>query len=106
MRDPSTPQGLSTTAVHAGEPRPETGPLDAPLVLSSAFAFADAETAAAAFRGENEAYIYGRWGTPTVDALEAMRHPLLDEGELRDARVDAVLRAEEDRIGHGGGELR
>jgi methionine-gamma-lyase len=66
-----TPRGLSTLSVHAGEPRPATGPLDAPLVLSSTFCFADAEVAAAAFRGDNDAYIYGRWATPTVEALEA-----------------------------------
>src|SRR5574340_944030 len=45
--------------------------LATPIVLASAFAFEDADHAAAAFRGENEAYIYGRWGNPTVEALEA-----------------------------------
>jgi cystathionine beta-lyase/cystathionine gamma-synthase len=63
--------GLSTLAVHGGEDRPASGPLEAPLVLSSAFAFASADEAAGAFRGENDAYIYGRWGTPTTEALEA-----------------------------------
>lgn len=63
--------GLSTTAVHAGEPRLGQGPLDEPLCLSSAFGFADAEQAAAAFRGESDAYIYGRWANPTVESLEA-----------------------------------
>jgi methionine-gamma-lyase len=62
--------GLSTQSVHGGELRPASGPVDAPLVLSSAFAFASAEQAAAAFRGENDADIYGRWGTPNVRALE------------------------------------
>ena len=38
--------------------------------MSSAFAFTSAEHAARAFRGEEEAWIYGRWGNPTVDALE------------------------------------
>jgi len=40
-------------------------------VLSSAFAFESADEAAAAFRGEAEHYIYGRWGNPTVADLEA-----------------------------------
>ena len=40
-------------------------------MLSSAFAFTSAEQAARAFRGEEDAWIYGRWGNPTVDALEA-----------------------------------
>jgi cystathionine beta-lyase/cystathionine gamma-synthase len=81
--------GLSTRAVHAGEPRVATGPLDAPLVLSSAFAFADAETAAAAFRGENDAHIYGRWGTPTVEALEA-KVAALEGGEAAVATASGM----------------
>ena len=74
---------LSTACVHAGEsaghgaPGVEPGAklpfgaLDPPLVLSSAFGFASADEAAGAFRGENEAYIYGRWSNPTVQSLEA-----------------------------------
>lgn len=63
---------LSTASVHAGEaPDPATGALDPPIVLSSAFGFASADEAAGAFRKENDAYIYGRWGNPTVEALEA-----------------------------------
>ncbi len=64
---------LATLAVHAGHPRRtgESGALDTPIVLSSAFGFASAEEAAGAFRGENDAYIYGRWGNPTVEVLEA-----------------------------------
>ena len=56
--------------VHAGEEN-RRGALDTPIVLSSAFGFASADEAAGAFRGENDAYIYGRWGNPTVEALEA-----------------------------------
>ncbi|GMV12528.1 MAG: bifunctional o-acetylhomoserine/o-acetylserine sulfhydrylase [Polyangiaceae bacterium] len=40
-------------------------------MLSSAFAFESADEAAAAFRGESDAYIYGRWGNPSVEELEA-----------------------------------
>ena len=60
---------LATVCVHAGDTH-ETGALDAPIVMSSAFAFPNAEHAARAFRGEEEAWIYGRWGNPTVQALE------------------------------------
>jgi methionine-gamma-lyase len=62
---------LATTCVHAGEPPGDDGALDPPIVMSSAFAFESAEHAARAFRGEEEAWIYGRWGNPTVAALEA-----------------------------------
>ena len=62
---------LTTACVHAGEePDPRTRALEPPLVLSSAFAFDDAEHAAGAFRGDNDAYIYGRWRNPTVEGLE------------------------------------
>ena len=69
MTDSPRTMGLSTTSVHAGE-GPPRGPLEQPIVLSSAFAFASAEEAEGAFRGENDAYVYGRWGNPNVDLLE------------------------------------
>lgn len=62
--------GFSTLSVHGGE-EAQPGPIEPPLVLSSSFSFASAEEAAGAFRGENDAYIYGRWGNPTVEHLEA-----------------------------------
>jgi len=62
---------IATVCVHAGEPKDAvTGALDVPIVMSSAFGFASAAEAAGAFRGENDAHIYGRWGNPTVRALE------------------------------------
>ena len=62
---------IATICVHGGEAPDQDGALDPPIVLSSAFAFTSAEQAARAFRGEEDAWIYGRWGNPTVDALEA-----------------------------------
>ncbi len=61
---------LATACVHAGDVVDASGALDPPIVMSSAFAFTSAEHAARAFRGEEEAWIYGRWGNPTVLALE------------------------------------
>ena len=57
--------------VHAGEPVQDDGALDTPIVMSSAFAFESTAHAAKAFTGEEPAWIYGRWGNPTVAALEA-----------------------------------
>jgi len=65
------PLSFATRAVHAGHPRVVRGPVEAPIVTSVAFAFASAEEAEGAFRGENDAFIYGRWGNPTVLGLEA-----------------------------------
>jgi cystathionine beta-lyase/cystathionine gamma-synthase len=81
--------GPSTRAVHGGEPAPKAGPLEPPLVLSSSFRFSDAETAAAAFRGEADAYIYGRWGTPTVEHLEA-KLAALEGGEAAVAAASGM----------------
>ncbi len=59
-----------TIAVHAGDaPDAATGSLDG-IHLSSAFAFRDAEAAADAIAGRSDDYVYGRWGNPTVRALE------------------------------------
>jgi cystathionine beta-lyase/cystathionine gamma-synthase len=85
---PSLP-GPSTASVHAGEPRPGSGPLDAPLVLSAAFAFADAEEAEGAFRGERDLHVYGRWGSPTVEALEA-KIAALEGGEAAVATASGM----------------
>lgn len=61
---------IASLCVHGGEAPDENGALDPPIVLSSAFAFTSASQAARAFQGEEDAWIYGRWGNPTVDALE------------------------------------
>ncbi len=63
---------IGALCVHAGDALDKsTLALDPPLVLASAFAFESAEAAARAFRGENDAYIYGRWRTPPVETLES-----------------------------------
>jgi methionine-gamma-lyase len=62
---------IATICVHAGEAPAEDGALDPPIVMSSAFAFESTEHAARAFTGEENAWIYGRWGNPTVASLEA-----------------------------------
>jgi methionine-gamma-lyase len=62
---------ISTICVHAGEAPADDGALDPPIVMSSAFAFESTEHAARAFTGEENAWIYGRWGNPTVASLEA-----------------------------------
>ncbi|MCC6217200.1 MAG: aminotransferase class I/II-fold pyridoxal phosphate-dependent enzyme [Polyangiaceae bacterium] len=70
MSRPGGSPGLSTLAVHAGDERDSTHALEAGLVLASAFDLGTADEAAAAFRFENDRHVYGRWGNPTVAALE------------------------------------
>lgn len=79
MIDPSIGEGeqlrkraeaIATICVHGGESSSEHGALDPPIVMSNSFAFESAEDAARAFAGDGDAWIYGRWGNPTVRALE------------------------------------
>ncbi len=63
--------GFQTRAIHAGEvPDPTTGALVPPLVLSTTFDFGSTEHGAALFSGQEEGYVYTRWGNPTVSVLE------------------------------------
>jgi methionine-gamma-lyase len=62
--------GFSTLSVHAGEERDESQALEGALCLSSAFHLGNADEAGAAFRGESERWLYGRWGNPTTARLE------------------------------------
>ena len=63
---------LRTRAVHAGQhPDPASGAIAMPITQSTAFAYGSLERGAAIFAGEAEGYRYGRYGNPTVAALEA-----------------------------------
>ena len=62
--------GLSTLAIHAGdEPNPATGSV-ADLIMSSTYVVKEKAGFSAHDLGENTPFIYGRWGNPTVDALQ------------------------------------
>jgi methionine-gamma-lyase len=97
--DPELPYGvqlaaraaaLSTRCVFAGdEPDPASHALESPIVLSSAFAFESADEAAGAFRADNDAFIYGRWGNPTVLALET-KIAALEEAEAACATASGM----------------
>jgi len=63
--------GIHTTAIHAGEsPDPVTGALVPPLHLATTYHLGTAENSAAIFAGEKDAFIYTRWGNPTVATFE------------------------------------
>ncbi|MEM1230234.1 MAG: PLP-dependent aspartate aminotransferase family protein [Pseudomonadota bacterium] len=68
MRD----AGIATRAIHAGEaPDPATGASAPPIVTSTTFVTERPEGFSIHAFAEEKPYIYGRWGNPTVDALEA-----------------------------------
>ncbi|MGE3633929.1 MAG: PLP-dependent aspartate aminotransferase family protein [Sandaracinaceae bacterium] len=67
----TTTSGFDTVAVHAGDdPDAASGALEPPVVLSNAFAFDDAEDAAARFAPGADGFVYSRWRNPTVVACE------------------------------------
>ena len=63
-----------TRAVHGGTRRSEFGETSEALYLTQGFVYPDAETAAARFAGEippgEDAFIYARYGNPTVAMFE------------------------------------
>jgi methionine-gamma-lyase len=63
--------GLQTTAIHAGEALdPAHGAIVTPLYLATTYHFGSTERGAALFTGEEEGYVYTRWGNPTISVLE------------------------------------
>ncbi|WP_380168264.1 O-succinylhomoserine sulfhydrylase [Jannaschia sp. R86511] len=61
--------GPDTTAVRGGLRRSPAGETSEPVHLTSGFVFDDAEQAEDAFLGDNDRYVYSRYGNPTVEAF-------------------------------------
>src|SRR5512137_2528660 len=71
VSDSKRPFGIHTLAIHAGEsPDPATGALVPPIHLATTYHLGTAENSAAIFAGDKDAYVYTRWGNPTVAAFE------------------------------------
>ncbi len=69
----------ATRAIHAGESKPGvSGPVTAPIVRSSTFTFADTAEMKRWAEGRSSAYIYTRYGNPTLtiaeEKLAALEH--------------------------------
>jgi len=62
--------GLDTLAVREGLPRTQWGENSEALFLTSSFVHPDAATAARRFANEEEAFVYSRFGNPTVTMME------------------------------------
>src|SRR5919109_870746 len=63
---PSRPRGISTLAVHAGEPRPKLGnALATPILQTATYTFADTRELCDHFERRIEREEYGRYGNPT-----------------------------------------
>jgi cystathionine gamma-synthase/methionine-gamma-lyase len=65
-------KGIHTQAVHAGErrPRPDFTPVSTPIYPSVGYLYEDMADLDGVFGGERAGYVYPRYGSPTVSALE------------------------------------
>ncbi len=63
-------KGLSTTAVHQGNQGNGEYAHLTPIYASSTYTFDSAEQGMRRFTGEDEGYIYGRWGCPGITEAE------------------------------------
>ena len=71
MTHRNSPRGVMTTAIHAGEgPDAATGASAPPLHMSSTFVTDQVAGFSAHDLQDNSAYLYARWGNPTVRMLE------------------------------------
>ena len=62
--------GDSTKLVRGGLNRSQHGETAEALYLTSGFCYDSAETAEARFNGDDEGFVYGRYGNPTVEMFE------------------------------------
>lgn len=63
-------RGEATKLVRSGLNRSQFGETSEALYLTSGFVYPDGETAAARFAGEDDGYVYSRYGNPTVTMFE------------------------------------
>jgi cystathionine gamma-synthase len=72
VEPPSKPQGPSTRAVHAGEPRIKPGnSLVTPIIQTATFTFSSTQEVKDHFDGKIDRVEYGRYGNPTQRIAEA-----------------------------------
>ncbi len=92
-----TLQGFSSVAVHGGHKKDPNYAHLVPVYASSTYVYDTAEQGMRRFNGEEEGYIYGRWGNPTVSeaeekiaALESFGLPLKLKGILHSSGMAAI----------------
>jgi O-succinylhomoserine sulfhydrylase len=93
----------ATQAVRGGTWRSEQGETSEALFLTSGYAYDDAETAAARFRGEDPGMTYSRLQNPTVAMLEE-RIALMDKAEacrVQSSGMAAMTAAMLSQLSHG-----
>src|SRR5580692_1326767 len=97
MPDKNISLGFDTLCIHGGHTPESNRAHLTPIYASSTYTFDSAEQAIAAFKGEEKAYIYGRWGNPTISEAEE-KIALLEAYGLKDKtgnplQLKAILHA-------------
>ncbi len=65
-----TPLHPATQMIHTGLDRSPFGELSEPIYLTQSFAYPSAEAAEARFKGEDDGFVYARYGNPTLKTFE------------------------------------
>ncbi len=103
MSERKTFSGFSSTAIHAGHKQDPNYAHQTPIYASSTYVFDTAEQGMRRFNGEEQGYIYSRWGNPVfteveekIAALETMgltdydNNPLTVKGILHASGMAAI----------------
>lgn len=89
--------GWGSLAVHGGHQQDPMYAHQVPIYASSTYVFDDAEQGMRRFSGQEEGYIYSRWGNPTmteaeekIAAMETFEMPLEAKGILHSSGMAAI----------------
>jgi Cystathionine beta-lyases/cystathionine gamma-synthases len=92
MNENSFPlKGFGSAAIHGGHVKESTGSHQVPIYATSTYIFDTVEQGVKRFKGEEEGYIYSRWGNPT--ATEAERKIAELEGFGLSIELKGILHA-------------
>ncbi len=81
--------GIETVCIHGGHHAESNRSHLTPIYASSTYTFDSAEQAIAIFKGEEEGYIYGRFGNPTINEVED-KIAMLEAYGLKDENGNAL----------------
>ena len=70
MKKNFLPKGFGSSAVHSGHTQDPNYAHQTPIYASSTYVFDDAEQGMRRFSGQEEGFIYSRWGNPTIREAE------------------------------------
>ncbi len=96
-------KGFSSTAIHAGHKQDPNYAHQTPIYASSTYVYDNAEQGMRRFSGEEQGYIYSRWGNPifteaeekiaaleTIGLTDPTGEPLLVKGILHSSGMSAI----------------